>query len=215
MPTRRLFRLIVALVVSGATGVATAQEAPKPADLQPASLYDSAEIPRNSIAIFAGVFTTSFWARSFNINEVGYEPNYVVAIISSHDFLVTDWGLRIGHESGIAIRFGSEFSVETWRGVTISFGSELRNNSVVTPRLVLGLSSISNPIGVEALREAEVENGDAARLVYLGSELARSLGAFPSVEVFYRLHHRSGAIGFWGNIAAGHNANGVGLRLWY
>ncbi|MHA1559358.1 MAG: hypothetical protein ACTSWI_01630 [Alphaproteobacteria bacterium] len=172
-------------------------------------------MPRNSLAVFVGVYTTSYWARSFNINAVGYEPNYVIAIISSKDLIATPWGLRIGHESGIAIRFGRSFSVEIWRGFTVSFGAELLGGSIVTPRLVIGLSSVSNPIGIEAEREAEVENGDIARLVYLGSELARSLTALPFLEVFYRLHHRSGASQFWGNVAAGHNASGVGFRIWY
>ena len=176
---------------------------------------DFAAIPRNSLAVFVGVYTTGYWAQSFSINSVGYEPNYVVAIISSHDFLVTPWGLRIGHESGIAIRFGRDFSVEVWRGFTISFSAVLENNTIVTPRLVLGISSVSNPIGVEVEREAEVENGDVNRLIYLGSELARSTAAIPALEVFYRLHHRSGAAHFWGNVAAGHNASGVGLRIWY
>ncbi len=177
--------------------------------------FDFAAVPRNSLAIFAGVYTTSFWARSFSVGSVGYEPNFVFAIISSRDILSTSWGLRVGHESGIAIRFGQDFSVEVWRGFTVSFSAVLANNTIVTPRLVLGLSSVSNPIGIEALREAEVEDGDVDRLIYLGSELAHSLVSLPALEVFYRLHHRSGAAHFWGNVAAGHNANGVGLRIWY
>ncbi len=172
-------------------------------------------LPRNSIALYLGVFDTSFWGRSFSVANVGYEPNFIAALITERDLLVTSWGLRIGHESGIALRFGREFSVEMWRGITISFRVRLLNGTIMTPRIVLGLSSISNPIGVEIERENAVPNGDVNRLVYLGSELAQSLEGMPYVEVFYRLHHRSGAIGLWGNVAAGHNANGVGLRLWY
>jgi hypothetical protein len=172
-------------------------------------------LPRNSVAVFFGVYDTSFWARSFSVANVGYEPNFIVALISERTLLSTSWGLRIGHESGIALRFGREFSFEIWRGITISFRARLLGGTIVTPRIVIGLSSISNPIGVERDRENEVPNGDVNRLVYLGSELARSLEALPYVEVFYRLHHRSGALGFWGNVAAGHNANGVGIRFWY
>ncbi len=172
-------------------------------------------LPRNSIALYFGVYDTSFWGRSFSVANVGYEPNFVAAIISERDLLVTSWGLRIGHESGIALRFGREFSFEMWRGITISFSVHMLGGTIVTPRIVLGLTSISNPIGVEIEREAEAHNGDVNRLIYLGTELARSLEAMPYVEVFYRLHHRSGALGLWGNVAAGHNANGVGIRFWY
>lgn len=170
---------------------------------------------RNSLSIFAGVFTTSFWARSFSVGNVGYEPNFVLAIISERELLSTSWGLSIGHESGIALRFGREFSVETWRGMTISFGALLKTGVLLTPQMVLGLSYVSNPIGMELQRELDAVDGDVSKLIYLGSEVSQSLPAVPEVEVFYRLHHRSGALGFWGNVAAGHNANGVGLRINY
>ena len=172
-------------------------------------------VPRNSLAIFAGIYTTGYWGRSFSANEVGYEPNYVVAIISSRDLIVTSWGLRIGHESGIALRFGREISFEMWRGLTISYGARLLGGLVVTPRFIVGLSTISNAIGIEIDRELEILSGDVDRLIYLGSEVARSLEAIPDIEVFYRLHHRSGAAHFWGNVAAGHNATGIGIRIRY
>lgn len=171
--------------------------------------------PRNGLSFFVGVYTTSFWARSFSVNNVGYEPNFVVAIISERDLLSTSWGLRIGHESGMALRFGREFSFETWRGMTISFGAILKTGVVLTPKMVLGLSNISNPIGMEIERELEAADGDVNRLIYLGSEVSQSFPEVPEIEIFYRLHHRSGALGFWGNVAAGHNANGVGIRLRY
>lgn len=213
--SRVVYCWFFALSLAAGLAPVAAQEAILPASPEVEAAFDHASLPRNSLAVFVGVYTTSYWARSFSINTVGYEPNYVIAIVSSKDLIATPWGLRIGHESGIAIRFGSGFSVEIWRGFTVSFSAELVGGTVVTPRLVLGLSSVSNPIGIEVEREAEAENGDVARLVYLGSELARSLTSLPFVEIFYRLHHRSGAIGFWGNVAAGHNANGVGIRIWY
>ena len=214
MRSRLRHLLVLPSVLTVGLLSAAAQEPPAD-NLDEAASYNPATLPRNSLAVYVGVYTTSFWLRSFSINEVGYEPNFVIAIISTRDLITTSWGLRIGHESGIALRFGREFSIETWRGMTMSFSSELIGGTIVTPRLVLGMSSISNPIGVEVEREAAVEGGDVDRLVYLGSELARSLVALPNLEVFYRLHHRSGAAHFWGNVAAGHNANGVGFRIWY
>lgn len=215
MGSRLAYRCFVALLLAAGLVPAAAQEAVPTASPEVEEAFDHASLPRNSIAVFVGVYTTSYWARSFSVSSVGYEPNYVVAIVSSKDLIATPWGLRVGHESGIAIRFGRGFSVEIWRGFTVSFSAELLGGTIVTPRLVIGLSSVSNPTGIEVEREAEAENGDVARLVYLGSELARSLISVPFVEIFYRLHHRSGAVQFWGNVAAGHNANGVGFRIWY
>lgn len=189
-------------VVAGAVPAAdTADEAP--------------DIATNTFAIMAGIYTTSFWARSFSFNNVGYEPNYVIALISGKDLITTSWGLRIGHESGIALRFGADFSVEMWRGITISFGARLVGRIRLTPELVLGLSSISNAIGVEVGREAAVEDGDIDRLIYLGSQVAWMFEDMPFLEFYYRLHHRSGALGFWGNVPDGHNANSVGITFRY
>lgn len=176
-------------------------------------------VPEDSLSIFAGVFTTDFWGRSFSFADVAYEPNFIVGLLSGTDLLRTSWGLTIGHESGVALRFGTTLSLEIWRGLTISFGARQIGGWVLTPELVLGLSSISNAIGLEIERELETiapgAIGDVDRLIYLGSEVGLSLEALPEAEVFYRLHHRSGAIGFWGNVAADHNANVVGLRLRY
>lgn len=174
-----------------------------------------AQAAGNAISFFFGVYTKGFWAQSFNINEVGYEPNFVFALISEKELISTSWGLRVGDESGIAIRFGRDFSIETWHGMTVSFEAMLVGGISVTPKLVLGFSNTTNPIGMEIQRELDAVEGDVDRLIYLGSELGRSIDTIPEIEVFYRLHHRSGAAHFWGNVAAGHNANGVGLRIRY
>ena len=102
-----------------------------------------------------------------------------------------------------------------WRAVTVSFGARLIGRIMVTPQLALGLSSVSNLIGVEVAREAAVENGDMSRLVYNGSQLAWLFENIPFIEFFYRLHHRSGALGFWGNVPDGHNANSIGFQIRY
>lgn len=163
----------------------------------------------------AGVYTTSFWARSFSYNNVGYEPNFVIAIITGKDLLTTGWGLRIGQESGMALRFGADFSIETWTGITVSFGARLIGGFTLSPQMVLGLSNITNAIGVEVGREAAVPNGDISRLIYLGTHLAYLWEALPHLEGFYRLHHRSGALGVFGNVPDGHNAPSVGFTIRY
>lgn len=175
-------------------------------------------VPPNSLALIAGVYTRAYWGQSFSVADVGYEPNFVLGLISGTDIVRTSWGLTIGHESGIALRFGTTISFEMWRGITVSFGSREIGGWVLTPKVILGLSTIANMIGVEAERELEALMGgvgDSDRLIYLGSEVAESREALPDVEVFYRLHHRSGLLGLWGNVEADHNANAVGIRLYY
>lgn len=175
-------------------------------------------VPPNSLSLLAGVYTRAYWGQSFSIADVAYEPNFVLGLISGTDLVRTSWGLTIGHESGIALRFGTSISLEMWRGITVSFGARQIGGWVLTPQVILGLSTISNMIGVEAERELQAllgGEGDSDRLIYLGSELGSSLEAVPDVEVFYRLHHRSGLLGLWGNVEADHNANAVGIRLRY
>jgi hypothetical protein len=198
------------------------ESAPPPeVEAPPVELERSAArppVPANSIALIAGVYTRAYWGQSFSIADVGYEPNFVLGLISATDVLRTSWGLTIGHESGIALRFGTTISFEMWRGLTVSFGSRQIGGWVLTPKVILGLSTIANMIGVEAERELVAmfgAEGDSDRLIYLGSELAESREALPDVEVFYRLHHRSGLLGLWGNVEADHNANAVGIRLYY
>lgn len=210
-----IFLCFVAALIASAAWAENGAAEPVDPPTAEAPAADVPAVPVNSLSLMVGVYTTSFWARSFSVGNVGYEPNFVLAVISGRDLLTTSWGLRIGHESGLAIRFGADFSVEMWQGLTVSFGARLLGGMRLTPELVLGLSTITNPIGVEVPREGEVENGDMDRLVYLGSHLAYMFEAFPYVSAFYRLHHRSGALGFWGNLPDGHNANSIGFTLRY
>ncbi len=210
---QRGFALLILAPLASAP--ASAQEAVAVATPAAATIAADPPLPVNSLTVIAGVYNTSFWARSFNVNEVGYEPNFVLGLISAKDLFVTSWGLRIGHESGIAIRFGADFSIEMWQGLTISFSARLIGGRVVQAKLVLGLSTVSNPIGVEVEREAAVREGDMDRLVYLGSQLATYWERLPYAEAIYRLHHRSGALGFWGNLPDGHNAPAVGFTIRY
>lgn len=217
-PGLRTFVLALALATVAVAPEAVPRVAESPASAPAVAAETDApapEIGRNSFSLMVGLYTTSFWARSFSVNEVGYEPNFVIALISGRDLITTPVGLRVGHESGIALRFGKDFSIEMWRAVTVSFGARLIGRIMVTPQLALGLSSVSNLIGVEVAREAAVENGDMSRLVYNGSQLAWLFENIPFIEFFYRLHHRSGALGFWGNVPDGHNANSIGFQIRY
>src|SRR5688500_5584631 len=148
--------LALLILVPLASAPAFAQEAAAVATPAAATIPADPPLPVNSLTAIAGVYNTSFWARSFNINEVGYEPNFVLGLISAKVLFVTAWGLRVGHVSGIAIRFGSDFSIEMWQGLTISFSARLIGGRVVQEKLGLGLTTVTDPIGVEVEREAAV-----------------------------------------------------------
>jgi hypothetical protein len=207
--------LLLLLAAKASASPAVVAAAPSEAVAAAAPAGPAPVIARNSLSLMVGFYTTSFWAKSFSIDDVGYEPNFIIALISGRDLVTTPIGFRIGVESGIGLRFGQDFSVEMWRAVTVSFGARLLGRVMVTPQLALGLSSVSNLIGIERQREAAVANGDMSRLIYNGSQLAYLIETLPFVEFFYRLHHRSGALGFWGNVPDGHNANSIGFQIRY
>jgi hypothetical protein len=66
--------------------------------------------------------------------------------------------------------------------------------------------------GREERLEAE-SGGDATLLFYLAPELNFSLAAYPNAELFWRLHHRSGAWETLGDMDGAANANVVGARV--
>jgi hypothetical protein len=75
-----------------------------------------------------------------------------------------------------------------------------------------GFSAVTNAMpGREGSNESE-RNGDATLLFYLGPELNLSLVSRPNVEIFWRLHHRSGAWGTLGDMHGAANVQTVGLK---
>jgi hypothetical protein len=77
-----------------------------------------------------------------------------------------------------------------------------------------GPEARSTPLLVE--RGRELTQGGNARLPgYLGPELVFSSVSTSSLEVFLRLHHRSGAGGLFGGMTGGSDANVFGLRYWF
>lgn len=83
--------------------------------------------------------------------------------------------------------------------------------------MVAGLSVVTNPIGIERVREIQ-NSGDATLLYYLGPEIRLTFDALPETEFVYRVHHRSGAgeVSFLptlGDMVEGANANVFGIRL--
>jgi hypothetical protein len=174
----------------------------------------------NSVLIFAGKF------RSGHLFEppfvLDHESNYIVGASFRHDLVTLRRdqviglarGMVIGLEAGAAGRFGDGASGEGWVGVSFQHpGFVLFHTVRVSPGLTIGLSVITKPIGIEAIRERRRVDNDADLLGYLGPELAFSFKNRPDLQVVYRTQHRSGAGGVLGHLNDVTNADTLGLRL--
>jgi hypothetical protein len=178
----------------------------------PAGAKEPERVLRNTLHVFAGQYTTGSTGDSANVFGVDYEDNYVLAAAYTREFWYFGWRFHLGAEAGVATRAGEDFSLETWGGLVLrNRGVTLGEWLTISPALAFGVSGVTEPIGLEAVRETN-QNGDATWLFYLGPEIAFSLPKHPRWELVYRLHHRSGANNLLGGMAEGHNANTLGLR---
>jgi len=166
----------------------------------------------NAVFAFGGRYTTGNMGESFNVFGVGYEDNGIAAVGFQHFIPWQRWGFSVGGEVGVGARFGEDFSGEVWGGVVLRHvGVTLFQTVTVSPAFTAGFSAVSKAMGIEREREIS-HDGDATFLGYLGAEVDVSSLRWPNYEVFWRLHHRSGAFGTFGNMDEGANANVVGLR---
>ncbi len=166
----------------------------------------------NAVFAFGGRYTTGNMGQSLNVFNVGYEDNGIAAVGFQHFLPWRGWGFSVGGEAGVGARFGEDFSGELWGGVVFRHvGVTLFDALTVSPAFTAGFSAVTKAMGVEAKREIS-HGGDATFLGYLGVEVDVSSPRWPNGEVFWRLHHRSGAFGTFGNMGEGANANVVGLR---
>lgn len=149
-------------------------------------------------------------ANPFNVE---YGDNFSVGIGYQRfvQGLVRD--LYFGFEAGIAARFGNSLSAEAWGGPVVRYdGIRLFNTVTLSPSVTGGLSAVTNALdGWEGDNEDE-RDGDSTLLFYFGPELSLSLASRPDVEIFWRLHHRSGAWGTLGDMHGGANFQTLGIR---
>ena len=142
-----------------------------------------------------------------------YEDNFVVGAGYQHFVLEWPETLHFGGEIGLAGRFGESDSAEIWGGVVARYdGFTLFDTARLSPALTFGLSAITSPmVGREQNNEIR-DKGDATLLFYLGPELSLSFTDHPQLELFWRVHHRSGARGTLNDMHGAANANTFGLR---
>jgi hypothetical protein len=175
----------------------------------PASAYPS-DVPQTRLHFFFGQYTTDNMGDT--LFKANYEKNQVLAGAYSRDFLELGYGLHLGSEVGVAIRFGTNVTGELWSGVVIRHkGFTSREGINVALSFTVGLSAISKSMGEEIKREIG-RGGNASFLFYLGPEIVVTFPGLRCWEFVYRLHHRSGAGGTLGGLYEGYNSNTFGLR---
>lgn len=170
-----------------------------------------AKQPQQSLFVFGGHFTTEGLVASLS-PVARHESNAIIGLAYAHDWQELNHGWIFATEIGVADRFGMGASGEFWAGLTFrNAGVVLFNTVRFAPGMTVGMSAITNAVGVEAQRERD-RGGNAHLLGYLGPELAMAFQQLPNLEFVYRLHHRSGAGGIFGHMREGANANVFGVR---
>lgn len=121
--------------------------------------------------------------------------------------------VKLGLEAGLAGRFGGSTDAELWGGVVGRYDSiEIAKTVRIKPSFTFGLSHVTGTHAGRERRQEKERDGNARTLFYLGPELSFSTVNRPDLEVFWRLHHRSGAWGTLGDMHGGSNANVLGVR---
>lgn len=173
----------------------------------------SPELLTQNIFLFGGPSVDDNIEDAANPFTADYEDNVVVGG-GYQRFFYESLDISIGAEAGLAGRFGDKSSAEFWGGVVGRFdGLVLFDTLKIAPAFTFGLSAITDTMAGREERLEDRADGDATLLFYLGPELNFSLAAYPNVEVFWRLHHRSGAWETLGDMKGAANANVFGARI--
>ena len=145
--------------------------------------------------------------------DVDYTDNYLIGAAFGRDFRDLGAGFVLGGVAGVAVRLGDDDDTtgEVWAGLRLRHHGLVIGDLAISPGVTAGLSAVSGPTEIERLREIS-RDGDATLLGFVGPELSFRLRQAPDIELVYQLHHRSGANGFFGDMAEGFNANTIGLR---
>jgi len=175
-----------------------------------ANLLDPAPMGQ-AVFVFAGPSVDEDMGDSANLLGSDYEDNFVAGIGYQH--LPFNWGdFWLGGEIGAAGRFGDNTTGEFWGGAVARYDVTLFDAVRVAPAFTFGLSAITDTMSGRETSLEEEYDGDASLLFYLGPEINLGLASHPEMEVFWRLHHRSGANGTLGDMRGAANANVFGLR---
>ncbi len=162
-----------------------------------------------NLFVMGGPFTTGFFGDTFLFWQDHYESNMFLGAGYQRFFYEYE-SFQLGLEAGIGLRLGSPNSAEFWGGAVARLTRFTFGDIAVTPSVTFGLSVVTDTIGIETDRAAQLGH-DVPVLYYLSPEISFSNVNNPEWEVFGRIQHRSGGFGTIADID-GSNAAVVGLR---
>ncbi|MBK1795301.1 hypothetical protein JHL21_12420 [Devosia sp. WQ 349] len=166
-------------------------------------------VPDQTVFAFAGVMHAGHFSDSLEFWSGPYEANVAIGA-GYQNFFYSYGSFGLGVEVGAALRAGESTSGEIWAGGVARLTTFEVGPLNITPSLTAGFSVVSDPIGVEAVR-ARTNNASPYFLYYLSPEIAVSHDNAPEIEVFGRIHHRSGGFGTIAHLD-GSNAAVLGIR---
>ncbi len=140
-----------------------------------------------------------------------YENAIILGVGYQHFLYQPVDDFQLGVEIGVAARLGSKTTGEIWGGLVARYeGFVIDETFRITPSLTIGGSFVTDTMGVEAEREAN-DGLPGDFLFYFSPEISISTIETPETEVFWRVHHRSGA---WNTFGGGGSANAmmIGVR---
>lgn len=175
--------------------------------------FDTSPVPSEDqkVFIFGGRMGESDMAGMLNPFTAEYEEAIVLGGGYQHFLIEPIEDLKFGLEAGAAVRTGEETTGEVWGGVVGRYDGFVVGDTLrISPSLTFGASAVTGTMGTEAEREA-IDGLPGDFLFYLSPEISFSTVENPSSEVFWRLHHRSGA---WNTFGGGGSANAttIGIR---
>lgn len=162
-----------------------------------------------NVFVLGGRFQTGHIQDTFRFWEDHYEDNFFAGVGYQH-FIHQYDGFRLGGEIGLGVRAGDRASAELWFGAVARYDGLHIGDLNISPALTAGFSLVTDTIGIETERAAELGHG-VPFLYYLGPEIAVSHAQNPNMELVVRVHHRSGGFGTIAAIDAS-NAATAGLR---
>lgn len=175
---------------------------------------DTSPIPANEdqkVFVFGGRMGASTMDEMLIPFTAEYEDALILGGGYQYYFAEPVENFKVGVEAGAAVRTGAETTGEVWAGAVGRYDGWVIGDAVrVSPSLTFGVSAVTDTMGAEARREAaDGLPGDV--LFYLSPEISFASTENPETEVFWRLHHRSGA---WNTFGGGGTANAttIGIR---
>lgn len=168
-----------------------------------------AKVPNQTVFAFSGVMHGGHFSDSLQFWNGPYESNIAIGA-GYQNFFYAYGSFGLGAEVGVALRAGESVSGEIWAGGVARLTTLEVGPLNITPSLTAGFSIVTDAIGVEGVR-ARSNTASPYFLYYLAPEISASHDAMPEVEIFGRIHHRSGGFGTIAELD-GSNAAVLGIR---